>query len=188
MVTDKSTSFGDALRTAALADYYMIAEQLGASDDREIIASRPVALAFIELFDLIGVQCEGVIDEQNEMFIHLIFKTALEKSAVDKYFTNYNFAIRPDFGILMPDIYEGQPTPVEQVHQQYFTTIHHYLTPGSGRPLRIPIGKDFDRIKGAIKPEALEQYDDFNEKRAGRTIHAEYAEHGLQGFTYFNNW
>ncbi|MBK6865494.1 MAG: hypothetical protein IPG91_19260 [Ideonella sp.] len=88
----------------------------------------------------------------------------------------------------MPDIYEGQSEPVEWVYQQYQTTIHHFFTPNSGRPLRIPIGKDSARI-AKVANAIVGHFHGLDEgERAGRTIHAEYTAEGLQRFVYFNDW
>jgi hypothetical protein len=181
-------AFRQALCTAALADYFFIGEQMKVGDERETIASKPVAVAFLEIFDALGIGCDGVIDDSNQVFIHLVFHSAAEKERADDYFTGFNFGLRRKCGIPMPDIYEGQPEPVEKVYQQYQTTIHHFFTPNSGRPLRIPIGKDSARI-AAMAEAIVGQFHGIDEtERAGRTIHAEFTAAGLRGFVFFNNW
>lgn len=181
-------AFWQALHIAALADYFFIGEQLKVGDERETIASEPVAVAFLDLFEAIGIRCHGVVDDSNSVFIHLVFQSSEEKEKADDYFTSFNFGLRPQFGILMPDIYEGQSEPVERVYKQYQTTIHHFFIQGSGRPLRIPIGKDSARI-AAMAHAAVGRFHGIDEgERAGRTIHAEFTEEGLRGFVFFNNW
>lgn len=181
-------TFRKALCTAALADYFFIGEQMKVGDERETIASEPVAVAFLEVFEALGIGCDGVIDDRNQVFIHLVFHSAAEKERADDYFTSFNFGLRRKCGIPMPDIYEGQPEPVERVYQQYQTTIHHFFTPNSGRPLRIPIGKDSARI-AAMAEAIVGQFHGIDEtERAGRTIHAEFTPAGLRGFVFFNNW
>lgn len=180
--------FGQTLYTAALADYFYICEQMKVGDERETIASKPVAEAFQQLFDMLGITCEGFIDNNNPVFVHLVFASAAEKERVDAYFSNFNLGLRSQYAIPMPDIYEGHSVPVEKVYQQYQTTIHHFFTPNSGRPLRIPIGKDSTRI-AAMAKTIVGQFHGVDEgERAGRTIHAEYTTEGLIGFTFFNNW
>lgn len=190
MDTDTTTeeAFRQSLDTAALADYFFIGEQMKIGNERETIASEPVAVAFLELFKALGIGCDGVIDDGSQMFIHLVFHSAAEKESADEYFTSFNFGPRRQSGIPMPDIYEGQAEPVERVYQQYQTTIHHFFTPNSGRPLRIPIGKDSARV-AAMAKAIVGQFHGIDERdRAGRTIHAEFTEAGLRGFVFFNNW
>jgi hypothetical protein len=181
-------TFGQALSIAALADYFFISEQMKVGDECTTVASEPVAYAFLELFEALGIGCDGLIDDDNQMFVDLVFRSAEEKEKADDYFTSFNFFLRQQFGIPMPDIYEGQAEPVKKVHQQYQTTIHHFFTPDSGRPLRIPIGRDSARIE-AMAQAVVGKFHGINDgERAGRTIHAEFTEAGLRGFNFFNNW
>ena len=58
-------AFRRALYSAALADYFFIGEQTKVGDERETIASEPVAGAFLDLFDALGIGCSGIIDDDN---------------------------------------------------------------------------------------------------------------------------
>lgn len=179
-------AFRETIHIAALADYFLIGEQLKVGDDRETIASEPVALGFLELFEALGIGCKGFIDERDSTFIHLEFHSPAEKERADEYFTSFNLGVRPKFGIPMPDIYEGQLEPVEKICSQYQTTIHHFFIPDSGRPLRIPIGRDIARI-AAMAKATVGQFRGIDEgERAGRTILAEFTEEGLRGFAFFS--
>jgi hypothetical protein len=180
-------TFGQALSVAALADYFFISEQMKVGDERRTIASEPVAYALLELFEALGIGCDGLIDDDNQMFVNLVFRSVAEKEKADEYFMSFNLLLRQQLGIPMPDIYEGQAEPVREVHQQYQTTIHHFFTPWSGRPLRIPIGKDSARIEAMAKA-VVGKFNGINDgERAGRTIHAEFTEAGLRGFVFFND-
>ena len=185
--TTMNETFRQALYTAALADYFFVGEQAKVGDERETIASAPVARAFLGLFEALGIGCEGVIDDSNQMFIHLVFHSESEKDRANDHFTSFDLGLRRQCGIPMPDIFEGGSEPVEKVYQQYQTTIHHFL-PNGGRPLRIPIGKDSARM-AAMAQAIVGRFQGIDEReRAGRTIHAEFTETGLRGFTFFNNW
>lgn len=158
---EDADTFSEIINTAALADYFFIAEHWKAGDDLEIIASRPVAAAYMALFEMLDIKCVAIIDETNREFIHLIFDTPEKKEKIDDFFSSFNFGPRIAYGVHMPDIYEGSSEPNMNIVDRYATIIHHYFTPNSGRPLHIPVGKN---------------------NPTGETLHAEYTSDGFQGF------
>lgn len=153
-------AFEQAVRTAALADYYFIGYQTKTFTDVAIIASEPPAAAFAALFDQCSISYSSYTHPGNGMFTVIQFESASDKERADDFFGEFNFATRAAYGIPMPDIYEGAENPDLKICQRYQTIIHHFLSEGSGRPLHIPVGRD---------------------DSTGGTLHAEYTARGFRG-------
>ena len=131
------------LGLALLIDYYyvsfMTAERRG--QDLYLRTSKYLSEHYKNI--LVGLECEFGIFEDTEdpdNYCWIEFGDEQNKDRVEKYFEAFQFANRKNEFIVVPDLYEGEKSPKQEVCNWYLSAIERFFANNLNGTITIPFG------------------------------------------------
>jgi len=134
--------FFNCLGLALIADYYHVSflTDSGRGQGLHLFTSKKIFEQVKNIF--IGLNCSfsGAESSEDSNYIWINFQSQEDKDIVDDYFEKFNFTHRRNALIAIPDMYEGQREPKQQLCNWYLSVIEDFLSKDMAGVIAIPQG------------------------------------------------
>ena len=134
--------FYNCLGLALIADYYHVSFMTdnGRGQGLHLFTSKKLFEQVKTIF--IGLNCSFSWSDstEDENYIWINFESQEEKNIVDEYFEQFNFTHRMNELIALPNMYEGQDLPKQQLCDWYLGAIEDFIGKDMATIIAIPQG------------------------------------------------